>query len=382
MKLSILRDVLNESIQHVAKAVSSRTTIPILSGIKLETTPAGGLTLTASDTDISIQSFIEAEREDKQLVRIERHGSVVLPAKFFVEIVKKLPSEHVELDVGEGFQTMIRSGKSEIQLVGLDPEEFPLLPSLEEDRVISVNGLLLKAMIRQTVFAVSTNESTPVLTGVLWNLDKGTLKFVATDRHRLASSLISIDCDEHIKIEHMVIAGKTLNELAKLIPDNGTLIDIVATDNQILFKIGQLLFYSRVLDGTYPDTSKIISQTYKTELVVHTRQLTEAIDRAYLLSREDKSNIVRIVTAGSSLIEISSSSSEVGKVKEEVEVNQLSGEELKISFNSKYMMDTLKVIESEYVHIGFTGVMSPIIIKPHTEEQNMLHLILPYRTTG
>ena len=382
MKLSILRDVLNESIQHVAKAVSSRTTIPILSGIKLETTAAGGLTLTASDTDISIQSFIEANREDKQLVRIERAGSVVLPAKFFVEIIKKLPSEHVELDVGEGFQTMIRSGKSEIQLVGLDPEEFPLLPSLEEDRVVSVNGLQLKAMIRQTVFAVSTNESTPVLTGVLWNLDKGNLKFVATDRHRLASSLVEIDCDEYMKIEHMVISGKTLNELAKLIPDNGTLIDIVATDNQILFKIGQLLFYSRVLDGTYPDTSKIISQSYKTELVVHTRQLTEAIDRAYLLSREDKSNIVRIVTAGGSAIEISSSSSEVGKVKEEVEVKQLSGEELKISFNSKYMMDTLKVIESDYVHIGFTGVMSPIIIKPHTEEQHMLHLILPYRTTG
>lgn len=378
MKLSIRKNALNEAINHVSKAISSRTTIPILNGIKMDAA-ANGVTLTASDTDISIQSFIPATEDNKDIVKLEQAGSVVLP-KFFIEIVKKLPSDDVQLEVLDNHKTMIRSGSAEIELVGLDPEEYPLLPKLEEDRVFTINGLLLRSMIKQTVFAVSTNESTPVLTGVLWYLSDGKLKFVATDRHRLASAECQIDGNTDLKLEHLVVAGKTLNELSKIIPDDGTLIDIVATDNQILFKLNNILFYSRILDGTYPDTSKIISQTYKTEMTISTKALTDAIDRAYLLSREEKTNIVRLVTIGSSHIEISSSSSELGKVTEQIETHSLQGDELKISFNSKYMLDALKVIDSDNIHIGFTGMMSPIIIRPE-EDQRMLHLILPYRTT-
>jgi len=381
LKLTILKDSLNEAIQHVSKAISARTTIPILSGIKIEARSTG-VTLTASDTDISIQSFIPMEKDGKTIITLDKPGSVVLPAKFFVEIIKKLPAAHVELVVIDQFHTTIKSGSSELQLVGLDPEEYPILPQLEEDRIFSMNGVLLKAMIRQTVFAVSINESTPILTGVLWNLNKGIIKFVATDRHRLASSEASIDSPTDLKIEHLVIAGKTLNELSKIIPDNGVMIDIVATENQILFKMDNVLFYSRILDGTYPDTSKIISQAYKTELVVNTKNVTDAIDRAYLLSREEKTNIVKLVTTGAHSVEISSSSNELGKVREQIEAERLEGEELKISFNSKYMLDALKVIDSEHIHIGFTGVMSPIIIKPNDEDKKMLHLILPYRTTN
>ena len=379
MKLTIRKDALNESIGHVSKAISSRTTIPILSGIKIDANGTG-VTLTASDTDISIQSFIPSEQNEETIVQLEKQGSVVLPAKFFMEIVKKLPSEHVELEVLEHFKTTIRSGSAEIELVGLDPEEYPILPRVEEDKVFSINGILLKSMIKQTVFAVSSNESTPVLTGVLWNLTNGILKFVATDRHRLASSEAAIEADPELKLEHLVIAGKTLNELSKIISDDGSLVDIVATDNQILFKMDSILFYSRILDGTYPDTSKIISHNYKTELVIRTKSLTDAIDRAYLLSREEKTNIVKLMTTGESQIEISSSSNELGKVTEQIETKHLSGDELKISFNSKYMLDALKVMDSEYIHIGFTGIMSPIIIRPD-EDRNMLHLILPYRTT-
>lgn len=380
MKLTILREALNDAIQTVSKAVSSRTTIPILAGIKIDAT-ASGITLTGSDTDISIQSFIPLEKNDTTLATIHAPGSVVLPAKFFVDIVRKLPAESVELELGPNFQTWIRSGATEIQLVGLDPEEYPLLPVLEEDRVFSINGLLLKAMIRQTVFAVSTNESTPILTGVLWNLKEGRLKFVATDRHRLSSTEAAVESAGDLKLEHMVISGKTLGELSKIIPDDGMIIDIVATDNQVLFKLGDVLFYSRVLDGTYPDTSRIISQQFKTEIVVDTRQLTDAIERAHLLSREEKTNIVRLVTKGANQIEVSSSQSELGKVTELIETKRLEGEELKISFNSKYMLDALKVIDSERIHIGFTGMMSPIIIRPE-EDHSMLHLILPYRTSN
>ena len=379
MKIRILKHDLNESIQHVSKAISSRTTIPILTGIKLEVN-FQGMTLTASDTDISIQAFIPAEDKEKQIVQVERPGSVVLPAKFFVEIIKKLPSEEIEMEVQDGFQTFIRSGATDIQMVGLDPEEFPVLPSVEENQVISIPGDLLKNMIRQTVFSISTNETSPILTGVLWNLSDNQFKFVAPDRHRLASRVAGLDDAEGARFSNIVIAGKTLNELSKIIPDQNTRIEIVVADNQVLFKIDRVLFYTRILDGTYPDTSKIIPTNYKTELILDTKKLSDSIDRAYLLSREEKTNIVRLQTLEDGSIEISSSSSELGKVTEQMEVAQFTGEPLRISFNSKYMLDVLKVVESEQLHIGFTGAMSPIIIKPVDDTQS-LYLILPYRTT-
>jgi DNA polymerase-3 subunit beta len=147
-------------------------------------------------------------------------------------------------------------------------------------------------MIRQTVFAVTTNESTPILTGVLWNLQDGVYKFVATDRHRLASRSATVELYD-VRFSNIVISGKTLNELAKIVPDQNVMVDIVVSDNQVLFKLGNVLFYSRMLDGTYPDTSKIIPQNFKTELVLNTKALSESIDRAYLLSREEKTNIVQ-----------------------------------------------------------------------------------------
>ncbi|RED52698.1 DNA polymerase III subunit beta [Cohnella lupini] len=379
MKLTILRNELNDAIQHVSKAVATRTTIPILSGIKLDASPAG-VTLTASDTDISIQSFIPLETSNKTIATVIRSGSVVLTAKFFVEIVKKLPHEEVHIEVGDRFQTLITSGATEIQLVGLDPEEFPVLPTIQEDQVVSIPGDLLRDMIRQTVFAVTTNESTPILTGVLWNLQEGIYKFVATDRHRLASRSAPVELYD-VRFSNIVISGKTLNELAKIVPDQNVMVDIVVAENQVLFKLGNVLFYSRMLDGTYPDTSKIIPQSFKTELVLNTKALSDSIDRAYLLSREEKTNIVRLMTTDNGGIEISSSSSELGKVTEQLTVTEMRGEPLKIAFNSKYMLDVLKVIDSDELFIGFNGAMSPIIIRPNDHE-NSLHLILPYRTTN
>ncbi len=380
MKISILKNVLNESIQHVSKAISSRTTIPILSGIKLDVT-FSGVTLTASDTDISIQSFIPSEDEKHTIVQVEQPGSVVLPAKFFVEIIKKLPSQEIQMEVKENFHTFISSGATEIQMVGLDPEEFPVLPNIEDSQTVSLPGDLLKNMIKQTVFSISTHETTPILTGVLWSLNDNELKFTATDRHRLATRSAQLDNAQDISFNNVVIAGKTLNELSKIIPDQNTLVDIVVADNQVLFKIDRVLFYSRILDGIYPDTSRIIPTSHKTELVLDTKKLSESIDRAYLLSKEEKTNIVLLQTMEHGGIEISSSSSELGKVREELDLIDFKGDPLRISFNSKYMLDVLKVVESEQLMIAFMGVMSPIILKPLDDSKSQ-YIILPYRTAN
>jgi len=380
MKITLLRSALNEAVGQVSKAVSPRPPIPILGGIKLEA-DSSGMSLTASDTDISIRSFIPAVVDDKVAIHVERAGSVVLQAKFFAEIVRKLPTEEIHLEVHDRFQTTIVSGATEIQLVGFDPEEFPVLPSVREDRIFSLSGSLLKAMIRQTSFAVSTNESTPILTGVHWQLQNGSLRATATDRHRLASSVAQIGADSSVQFNDVVISGRTLNELVKILPDQDTMVDIVVDDSQVLFRLDNVLFFARVLDGAYPDTSRIIPQTFKTEFTLPTAAFADAIERAYLLSREEKTNIVRLTTLEDGRIELNSSSSEIGRVTETLQTSGLTGEPLRISFNSKYFIDALRVIEADEIFLGFNGPMSPVVVRPHDREDS-LHLILPYRTSG
>ncbi|WP_010279246.1 DNA polymerase III subunit beta [Paenibacillus senegalensis] len=380
MKLSIAKDQLNLSIQYVSKAISNRTTIPILSGIKIEASPAG-VTFTASDTDISIQTFSPWDNGDAIIGECTEQGTVVLPARIFAEMVRKLPAEQVELEAKDNFQTIIRSGSLEVQLVGFDPEEYPLLPQIEERNKISFTSDLLKTMIKQTSFAVSTSETSPILTGVLWTATEDGIKLIGCDRHRLATRETPLELQPDHPFQNIVIAGRTLNELNKILPDQNILVDIVVSQNQVLFKLDNVLFYSRILDGTYPDVSKLIPQQFQAEMYVHTKQLIEAIDRAYLFSREDRTNIVKLVMKEDQTIEISSQSSELGKVTENLAMHNHTGERFTVSFNSKYMIDALKVIDSEKVKFGFTGPMNPIVIQPE-DETKILQLILPYRTTS
>ncbi len=379
LKIHIQRSNLNAAVQQVSKAISSRTTTPILSGIKIEAYDFG-VKLTASDADLSIESFIPAEIERKVVIKVIKTGSVVVPAKFFIEMIRKLSSDDVSLEVNERLQLNIKSGSTDILLACMDPEEYPIMPRLSETNMMSISNHLLQHMVRQVVFAVSTNESTPVLTGVLWTLSEETLKLVATDRHRLAKISNKIT-GSNFEFSNIVISGKNLNELLKVLPEEDEIVDIIISENQVLFRVNQLLIYSRTLDGTFPDTSKIIPQNFKTEISFDTKKLADAIDRAYVLSREDKSNIVKITTEtdGSNQVEISSSSTELGKVTEWIDYEKFSGEALRISFNSKYILEVLKIINSKYIHIGFTGAMSPMVLKPQAGHDT-LHLILPYRT--
>jgi DNA polymerase III subunit beta len=377
MKFIIQRDRLVQSVQDVMKAVTSRTTIPILTGIKIVAT-MDGVTLTGSDSDISIESFIPKEEDGDEIVEIKQSGAIVLQAKFFSEIVKKLPTDAVEIEVLDHLQTVIRSGKSEFNLNGLDAEEYPHLPLIEENNKFHIETDLLKAMIRQTVFAVSTSETRPILTGVNLKIENNELTCIATDSHRLALRKAKIDTENN-ESYNVVIPGKSLNELSKIIDDTNDLIDIVITENQVLFKAKHLLFFSRLLEGNYPDTSRLIPNESKTEVIVKTKEFLQAIDRASLLAREGKNNVVKFSTIEARVIEISSNTPEVGKVIEEIQTQSIEGEELKISFSAKYMMDALKALEGTDIKVSFTGAMRPFVIRPFQDE-SILQLILPVRT--
>ncbi|MDQ0216607.1 DNA polymerase-3 subunit beta [Oikeobacillus pervagus] len=377
MKFVIQRDRLVQSVQDVMKAITSRTTIPILTGIKIIATDEG-VSLTGSDSDISIESFIPKEEDEDVIVDIKQPGSIVIQAKFFSEIVKKLPLETVEIEVIGSFQTVIRSGKSEFNLIGLDPDEYPHLPQIEDGKVFKVPTDLLKTMIRQTVFAVSTSETRPVLTGVNWQVGNNELICIATDSHRLAlrKAAIETDSDAHYNV---VIPGKSLSELSKILDDTTEPIEIVITENQVLFKAKHLLFFSRLLEGNYPDTSRLIPTDSKTAITLNAKEFLHVIDRASLLAREGRNNVVKLTTVGDDLIEISSNSPEIGKVIEQIKSQLIEGEELKISFSAKYMMDALKALEDTEIHVYFTGAMRPFVIRP-IHNDSILQLILPVRT--
>ncbi|EGQ3822502.1 DNA polymerase III subunit beta [Staphylococcus pseudintermedius] len=375
MEFSIQRDYFITQLNDTLKAISPRATLPILTGIKIDATNEG-IVLTGSDSEISIEITIPNQVDGQEIINVVEPGSVVLPGRFFVDIIKKLPGKEVKLSTNEQFQTLITSAHSEFNLSGLDPDQYPLLPQVSSDDALQLPVKVLKNIIAQTNFAVSTSETRPVLTGVNWLIQQNELLCTATDSHRLAVRKLKLE--EEIEDKNVIIPGKALAELNKIMTDSEDHIDISFASNQVLFRVGNVNFISRLLEGHYPDTSRLFPENYEIKLGLNNSDFYHAIDRASLLAREGGNNVIKLST-GDTQIELSSTSPEIGTVKEEVTANDVEGGNLKISFNSKYMMDALKAIDNEEVEVEFFGTMKPFILKPK-DDDTVTQLILPIRT--
>ncbi|MGS3970742.1 DNA polymerase III subunit beta [Staphylococcus pseudintermedius] len=375
MEFSIQRDYFITQLNDTLKAISPRATLPILTGIKIDATNEG-IVLTGSDSEISIEITIPNQVDGQEIINVVEPGSVVLPGRFFVDIIKKLPGKEVKLSTNEQFQTLITSAHSEFNLSGLDPDQYPLLPQVSSDDALQLPVKVLKNIIAQTNFAVSTSETRPVLTGVNWLIQQNELLCTATDSHRLA--VRKLELEEEIEDKNVIIPGKALAELNKIMTDSEDHIDIFFASNQVLFRVGNVNFISRLLEGHYPDTSRLFPENYEIKLGLNNSDFYHAIDRASLLAREGGNNVIKLST-GDTQIELSSTSPEIGTVKEEVTANDVEGGNLKISFNSKYMMDALKAIDNEEVEVEFFGTMKPFILKPK-DDDTVTQLILPIRT--
>lgn len=372
MEFTIKRDYFINQLNDTLKAISPRTTLPILTGIKIDAKEEG-IILTGSDSEISIEISIPKEVDGEEIVTIAETGSVVLPGRFFVDIIKKLPGKDVKLSTNEQFQTLITSGHSEFNLSGLDPDQYPLLPQVSQDDAIQLPIKVLKNVIAQTNFAVSTSETRPVLTGVNWLIQDNELICTATDSHRLAVRKLKLE-DEDIDNKNVIIPGKALAELNKIVTDSEDDINIFFASNQVLFKVGNINFISRLLEGHYPDTSRLFPENYETKIEMSNSDFYHAIDRASLLAREGGNNVIKLST-GNQEVELSSTSPEIGTVKEDVDANSVEGSSLKISFNSKYMMDALKAIDNDEVEVEFFGTMKPFTLKPK-DDDSVVQLIL------
>lgn len=378
MKFTINRPAFINQLNNVLRAISSKTTIPILTGLKMVVTDHSVI-LTGSDADITIESTLDASDSSYGL-SIEEPGAIVLPARFFNEVIKKLPDKQATIEVFNGLQVRITSGTAEFTINGQDANNYPHLPEVESENTVELASDMLREVIDQTRIAVSKQESRPILTGIHVTLNNGILTAVATDSHRLAQRKVELSetADRDFDI---VLPGASMTELAKMIADEKDGVKMQITENQALFIFGNTHFYSRLLEGNYPETSRLIPESSDTRLEITASDLLASIERASLLSHESRNNVVKLsVNPENKIATVSGTSADVGNVEEEINADQIVGNPLEISFNPDYMRDALKSFGQTKILISFTTALRPFTLVPTEEKANFVQLITPVRT--
>lgn len=367
MKFSCHQQNLVKALNIVSKAVTSRTTIPILKGILLEVKD-GTLTLHASDLDISIKNTIDVEDYE--------NGSVVVMAKLFGDIIRKLDSDNIIIETDENNKVNITCKNSKFVILGESPEEFPIMKKTDEEaESIILKKDILKKMIENTSFAASIDESRGIITGVLLELTKEEIKMVAIDGYRLA---ITKESQLNKKEKNIVISARTLNELGKIlgeIPESEENVKLIFSNKKATFIFGKVQAELKIMDGEFIAYKGIIPKESKISVVLKRKELIESIGRASLLSRAGKNNLIKL-SIMDNILEISSDSEE-GNVKENILIEK-EGENLTIGFNAQYLIDILKVIDEEKIKLLFNTAISPCMVES-LNEKKYEYMVLPVR---
>ena len=370
MKIKIKRTLLLENLNKVSKALSTKNLVPALSGIKFDLNKEG-LRLTASDNDITIETFIK-KNED---FTIEETGTIIIQGKYILDIVRKIPDETINIDVFDETKIIISTENSEYNLNGINKRDYPNINLEESKNPIIIDSGEFKKMINQTSFATSYDESRPQLTGINFKIIKDELECNATDSYRLARKVLKLENETEDNF-NIIVPGRNLQELIKIIDSEK--IELHIFNNKILFKMDNTLFQSRLINGSYPNTTNLLPKDSLLKVNVNINDLYNVIDRVSILTSDKEKNIVTLETEGNTLI-MRSSSVELGRVEEKMNIKKDNDKEIKISFSAKFMMEALKTFEGEEATINFVGEINPIIIKDDKEE-NLIQLVLPIRT--
>ncbi|MBY0757093.1 DNA polymerase III subunit beta [Clostridium sardiniense] len=354
---------LQEGISIVQKAITGKSTMSVLEGIYINANK-DGLTLIGSDMDVSIETKVNAD--------VINEGSIVIDAKIFGEIIRKLPNSEIKIETMDNDTVQITCEKSVFNVVYMNADEFPELPKLNENMKVEVPQNILKNMIKCTSFAIAQDETRPILQGILFEVKDRTLNLVALDGYRLAIKSEYLDSDFDIEI---VIPGKTLNEVSKILEDVNDLVQITFTNNHILFNLNKTRIISRLLEGKFVNYKSLLPEEHKLLVTVKKQDLQNGIERASLMAKDGNNNLIKLEFQDEALV--ITSNSQLGKVREEVGIN-LQGDKIQIAFNSRYLIDVLKNFEEEEVVMEMTSSVSPCIIKAK-EADNYKYLVLPVR---
>ncbi|MBM7641880.1 DNA polymerase III subunit beta [Streptococcus loxodontisalivarius] len=376
IKFSINKPLFLQALNATKRAISSKNAIPILSTIKIDVA-ANGITLTGSNGQISIENFISLSNENAGLL-ISSPGSVLLEASFFINIVSSLPDVTVDFEEIEQHQILLRSGKSEITLKGKDVDHYPRIQEVATSNPLVMETKVLKNLIAETAFAASTQESRPILTGVhLVLTNNQEFKAVATDSHRMSQRKLTLEnMTDNFDV---VLPSKSLREFSAVFTDDIETVEVFFSASQLLFRSEHISFYTRLLEGTYPDTDRLLMSNFETEVVCNTQALRSAMERAFLISNATQNGTVKLeIEAGQVSAHVNSP--EVGKVNEELDVEAVQGQDLTISFNPTYLIEALKALKSETVVVRFLSPVRPFTLTPGDDSENFIQLITPVRT--
>ncbi len=357
---------LSDALLRVSKAISNKITNPILEGIKI-IAEDGTLTMSATDTELSIEKKIKAE--------VKAEGETVVPGRFITEFVKKLTNSIIELEVNDKNQLFIRYEDSESMIQCYNPVEYPGFKRIQTNEYFGISQKDFKICVNKSIFSVALDDSRPILKGVLFDINNNELNVVALDGYRLARVKKHINSNI---VKSIVVPARSLSELSKLIDDSDDIINIYIDKYTIMVDLGDTKVTSRLLEGDYINYKQIIPVNYETFVIINKEQFEQSLERATLLSRTSNNNFVKFDIKENNLC--ITSNSELGNIKENIPVN-VSGKDLVISFNPRYFLESLRVNTNEFVKICFNKASTPCVIVP-TEEDEFLYLILPVRVIG
>lgn len=375
MNFSIDRNVLLENLNLIQRGLPVKTAMPVLNGIKMELTNED-LYLTSSNTDVSVQVVIS----DPSL-EIKTPGKIVVPGNYFIQIIRKINGRKIDISLIEDKIIVIKADRSEFKLNLLSVFDYPNIDFVCLDKPLVLSSKNLRTIIRETAYATSANEKRPILTGVSLKYTNNKLLAIATDSFRLSQKITELD-NLDFNDFNIVVPYKSLDELSKALEAYNEDVEIYFNKIKIVFKFKNILFQSRLLDGSYPDTSRLIPEQFPVKVRFNKDELLAAIDRVSLLSTKDKENqynVVKFNIREDHVVEISSSSTEIGNAVEEIiPTDPVEGPTLKIAFSAKYITDALKSFTSPEVLLCFTGEVRPFICKGDLD-YNLTALILPVR---
>ena len=367
MKLICPKAELLKGVNIVMKAVPSKTTMPILECILIDAS-TNNIKFTSNDMELGIETIIEGNIEEK--------GSIALDAKIFSDIVRKLPDNDVTIITDENLNTLITCEKAKFNIPGKSGEDFSYLPFIEKTDCIQVSQFTLKEIIRQTIFSIAANENNKLMTGELFQIENNTLRVVSLDGHRI--SIRKIELKENCQDKKVVVPGKTLNEICKILSgETEDMVDIYLAVNHILFEFGNTKVVSRLIEGEYFKIDQMLSSDYETKVKINKKEFLDCIDRATLLVKEgDKKPVIINITDEIMELKIKS---QLGTMDEEIMITK-EGRDLLIGFNPKFLIDALRVIEDEEVDLYFMNAKAPCFIKD--EKETYIYLILPVNFSG
>ncbi|MCR5228768.1 MAG: DNA polymerase III subunit beta [Solobacterium sp.] len=373
MNFRINKNKFYNALSVANRAVSSNSPIPALSGIRIDAAE-GKLILTASDVNTSIKAELCSDQDDSLGLNIIQEGSIVIDAKYLMDIVKKIDSEDISVSIIDGTLTHFAGQKAEFKINGYRPEDYPVIDFSEPSVNIDFKYSVLSSLISETAFAASVKETRPVLMGVNLKSDGSTLTCTATDSYRLARKTVSVESEQF----SVTVPARTLFDARSIFQDSED-VRVALNQKKIQFIGNGIVLQSNLLEGGYPETDRLIPKEFSRRLVINRLSLIQAIDRTSFI-KTDNMTIIRLQINSSDDISLSNKSQEIGESHESLNAVSYEGEPIDISFSGTYVSDAVKALSSENVTVSFTGEMKPFIIQNDAEDKTLLQLVLPVRT--